>query len=265
MAKSVSFDRAADAYEATRGFPPGIGELVADAAVAMVGHDIRALEIGVGTGRIARPLAARGWRYFGLDLSPKMMAHLRALVAGGAVTPLLINGDATRLPLAGAQFDAVLSVHVLHLIPDWQEVLSEIQRVLRPGGVYLTGYDWRSSEALSGRVFDRWRAIVAERGMTAGHPGARDFGDVKRFLLDSGATVEERFVGEWQVTRTVAHALETIEHRTWSSTWEVPDDFFPECLAELRAWALREFGPPETTFTATHKFCWQLFRWSAGV
>jgi SAM-dependent methyltransferase len=261
MARSVSFDRAADVYEATRGFPPGIAAVVAEAASEMIGRDVRALEIGVGTGRIARPLAARGLRCVGVDLSPKMMAQLRALVADGSPAPLLVNADATRLPLADAHFDAVLSVHVFHLIPHWQTALSELRRVLRPGGVYLTGYDWRSADSPSGRFFDKWREIVSARGLTAGHPGARDFGDVKQFLLDSGATMEERFAGEWQVTRTVGHALETIEHRTWSSTWEVPDHFFPECLAELRAWALAEFGPPEAAFTATHKFCWQAFRW----
>ncbi|MGQ0602951.1 MAG: class I SAM-dependent methyltransferase [Anaerolineales bacterium] len=259
MTMSVNFDRAASIYEATRGFPPGIGEVVAEAAVEMMGGPVRALEIGVGTGRIARPLAARGVRLVGVDLSRKMMAELVQRAAGPV--PVLLNADATRLPLANQHFDAALSVHVFHLIPNWQEALNELRRVLRPGGVYLTGSDWRPPDAIAGRFFEKWREIVKARGLPGDYPGARDFEDVKKFLLDTGATMEERFVGEWRVARTVAHALETIEHRTWSSTWDVPEQFFSECLAELRAWAEREFGPPETTFTATHKFCWQAFRW----
>lgn len=262
---SVNFDRAANVYEATRGFPPGIGDEVAEAALDWLDRAGRVLEVGVGTGRIARPLAARGVRYFGLDLSPKMMAHLRELVPAGQPAPVLSQGDATRLPFAAGQFNAVLSVHVFHLIPNWQAALHELRRVLRPDGLYLTGYDWRSADAPSGRIFTQWREIVRARNLPAGHPGVNDFADVKQFLLDSGATMEERFVGEWQVTRTIARALETIEHRTWSSTWDVPEQFFPECLAELRVWALREFGPPETAYTTTHKFCWQAFRWSANV
>jgi SAM-dependent methyltransferase len=260
MAMSVNFDRAANVYEATRGFPPGIGDLVAEAAIEMMGGPVRALEIGVGTGRIARPLAARGVRLVGVDLSRKMMAEL--LQRASHPAPVLLNADATRLPLADHAFDAALSVHVFHLIPNWPEALKELRRVLRPGGVYLSGYDWRPPDAIAGRVMEKWREIVSARGRPGEYPGARDFADVKQFLLDSGATMEERFVGEWQVTRSVAQALETIEHRTWSSTWDVPEQFFQECLAELRAWAAREFGPPETTFIATHKFCWQRFRWS---
>lgn len=257
--KSVSFDRAANIYEQTRGFPPGIAEQVAQAALEMMGPAATVLEAGVGTGRISRPLAALGVKIFGLDLSRQMMAELLRRAAGP--TPTLIQGDATRLPFAPQQFEAVLSVHVFHLIPQWPEALSEVRRVLKPGGVFLTGYDWRPTDTPSGRALEKWREIVNAHGFSGEHPGARDFADVKQFLLDSGATFSERFVGEWQATRTVAHTLETIEHRTWSSTWNVPDDFFPRCLTELRAWAAQEFGALETTFTVPHKFCWQTFRW----
>lgn len=257
--KSVSFDRAANVYEQTRGFPPGIGEQVAQAALEILGPKARVLEAGVGTGRIARPLSALGVKMVGLDLSTQMMQELLRRAAEPA--PALVQGDATRLPFSHQHFDAVLSVHVFHLIPQWPEALSEARRVLKPGGIFLSGYDWRPTETPSGRMLEKWREIVVAHGFSGGYPGARDFADVKQFLLSSGATYTERFVGEWQVKRTVAHSLETIEHRTWSSTWGVPDDFFPLCLAELREWAAQEFGPPETTFTVPHKFCWQTFRW----
>jgi len=258
--KSISFDRAANIYEQTRGFPPGIGEQVAQAALEIVGPAATVVEVGVGTGRISRPLAALGVEIFGLDLSRQMMAELVRRAAGPM--PTLVQGDATRLPFAPQQFDAVLSVHVFHLIPQWPEALSEVRRVLKPSGIFLTGYDWRPTDTPSGRMLEKWREIVSARGFFGEHPGARDFAEVKQFLVNSGATYTERFVGNWQVTRTVAHALETIEHRTWSATWHVPDDFFPHCLAELRAWAAQELGPLETTFTVPHKFCWQAFRWS---
>jgi SAM-dependent methyltransferase len=257
VAKSITFDRAADVYEATRGFPTGIGEKVAEAALEFIPPGARTLEIGVGTGRIARPLAARGVRLMGVDLSRKMMAELKRRVTESA--PELVEADATRLPLASACFDAALSVHVFHLIPDWQAALSELRRVLKPGGVYLTGYDWRPGDSPSARLFNRWRKIVGAHGFPGEVPGVRDFAEIKQFLLDSGARLEERFTGEWPVTRTPAQALETIEHRTWSSTWGVPDDFFPRCLAELRDWALAEFGSLEKPVTVTHRFCWQAF------
>ena len=152
MPDYVSFDRAAPTYEATRGFPPGIADQVADAAVRVLGAEARTAEIGVGTGRIARPLAARGVRVIGVDLSRAMMAQLLHLLPPGAPRPSLTQGEAAHLPLASGRLDAVLAVHVFHLIPDWQGALAEVRRVLRPGGRLLAGYDWRPPETPGSRL-----------------------------------------------------------------------------------------------------------------
>jgi SAM-dependent methyltransferase len=261
MGKSISFDRAADIYEATRGFPAGIADQVADAALEIVGRDARVLEIGVGTGRIARPLVMRGLRVSGLDLSRKMMAELARRIPAGGPRPALTLGDATRLPLADGRFEAVLAVHVFHLIPDWPTVVTEARRALTPAGALMIGFDWRPPDSPGALLFERWREIVSAHGFEGRHPGARDYDDVKRYLLASGARLDERQVGEWQVTRTVAHALETIEHRTWSATWDVPEDFFPRCLAELRAWAVDRFGRLDEAYSLLHRFVWQAYRW----
>jgi SAM-dependent methyltransferase len=53
-----------------------------------------ALELGIGTGRIALPLAARGVRVAGIDLSPDMVARLRAK-PGGAGIPVAFGDFAT--------------------------------------------------------------------------------------------------------------------------------------------------------------------------
>ncbi|MFG2534185.1 class I SAM-dependent DNA methyltransferase [Streptomyces sp. NPDC048511] len=67
------------------------GEMFAPAAVdpavgflAGLAGDGRALELGIGTGRIALPLAARGVPVHGIDLSRAMVARLRAKPGGGA-------------------------------------------------------------------------------------------------------------------------------------------------------------------------------------
>jgi ubiquinone/menaquinone biosynthesis C-methylase UbiE len=48
------------------------------------------------------------------------------------VSPLI--ADATALPFADVRFDAVVSVHVFHLLPAWRVALAEVQRVLAPAG-----------------------------------------------------------------------------------------------------------------------------------
>src|ERR1700730_6498551 len=58
-------------------FDPAVVEPVIDFLVEFAG-DGRALELGIGTGRIAVPLAQRGVRVHGIDLSEAMVARLRA-------------------------------------------------------------------------------------------------------------------------------------------------------------------------------------------
>jgi SAM-dependent methyltransferase len=78
---------------------------VADVLASLAG-DGRALELGIGTGRIALPLAARGVPVVGIDLSTAMVQRLRAK-PGGADIPVTI-GD-----FAGARVDGSFSVAYL--------------------------------------------------------------------------------------------------------------------------------------------------------
>jgi len=59
-----------------------------------------ALELAIGTGRIALPLAARGVRVDGIDISPAMIAHLRAQPGGDRIA--VTQGDFADVPVAGA-------------------------------------------------------------------------------------------------------------------------------------------------------------------
>jgi SAM-dependent methyltransferase len=257
-----TFDSAAANYEAARGFPPGIGEQVAQAAVAWIGPRARVLEAGVGTGRIARPLLALGVRVTGLDLSVQMLGHLRAGLAAGGAVPALVLGDANHLPLAGRVFDAVIAVHLFQLLADWENAVSEVRRVLQPGGAFLNGYEWRPPDSPGARLMDRWRMLLAATGGPAPAAGARDFGDLKDQLVQTGAIYREQAVGQWSTTRTLARQLETIEHRTWSLGASDPNGVVPGCLAQLRSWASAEFGALDQAHSVPHRFIWQCFEWT---
>jgi len=65
-------------------FGPGAVDAVADVLAELADHG-RALEFGIGTGRIALPLAARGVEVHGIDLSSAMVARLRAKPGGDAI------------------------------------------------------------------------------------------------------------------------------------------------------------------------------------
>jgi len=66
-----------------------------------------------------------------------MMEEIRHKLQGIPDNLTLIQTDAASLPFENDFFDVVLTRHILHLIPSWQQALSEIRRVLKPNGVYL--------------------------------------------------------------------------------------------------------------------------------
>jgi SAM-dependent methyltransferase len=258
---NAPFNRAAANYDNVRGFPPGIGDLVADAAAATLAGRSPVLELGIGTGRVARLLLARGVPLVGLDLSRGMLQQLLATLPAGQPPPPLVEADIETMPLADASVGAVVAVHVLHLLGNWPAALAEIRRVLRPGGVLLAGHEWRPPLTPGTRLMERWREIVRAHGFPIGEAGTRDVADITAGVLAPGARFKERVVGEWVVRRSVARQIETIEHRTWSASWDVPAGFFEACLAELRAWAAVEFGGLERETEVPHRFVWQSLGW----
>jgi arsenite methyltransferase len=94
-----------------------------------------ALEIGCGTGAIARTLAARhGIRtVVGVDPSPGLIERARIL-ADGIDNLAFREGDGRRLAFPDASFDLVVAHRVLSHVPAPQLVLEQAFRVLRPGG-----------------------------------------------------------------------------------------------------------------------------------
>jgi len=87
-------EHVAAAYDGTSGvFAPGAVEATAE-VLAELACGGRALELGIGTGRIALPLALRGVEVHGIDLSRAMVAQLRAK-PGGQDIPVAIGDFAT--------------------------------------------------------------------------------------------------------------------------------------------------------------------------
>ena len=118
------------------------------------GGDI--LEIGCGNGAGARLIL----EYFSprvlrvLDLDPAMLRLARKRLAG---TPAVVmEGDAQRLPFADASFDAVFNFGIIHHLEDWELGVSEVARVMRPGGAF---YFEEIFAALYANAF--WRHVVA--------------------------------------------------------------------------------------------------------
>ncbi len=102
------------------------------------GRPFSALDIGCGTGTLARLLAGSSLpvRVTGLDYAPSMVrvAGEKAIEAGTADRCAFVPGDGEHLPFADASFDLVMCSHSFHHYPHQPEAIMEMRRVLRPGG-----------------------------------------------------------------------------------------------------------------------------------
>lgn len=100
----------------------------------------RLLDIGCGTGVLLDQLCTQspGITAVGVDLSWSMLAVARERL-GSQVS--LLRADAGRLPCAAQSFDLVVSNSSFHYWPDPRKGLSEVARVLRPGGQFVLT-DW---------------------------------------------------------------------------------------------------------------------------
>jgi SAM-dependent methyltransferase len=96
------------------------------------------LDIGSGSGTdifAARERVGSHGQVYGLDLTAAMRAKLTSIAAQlGADNVTVLEGDAEDIPLPDASIDVVTSNGVLNLVPDKARAVTEIARVLRPGG-----------------------------------------------------------------------------------------------------------------------------------
>lgn len=99
-------------------------------AFAGIAPGERVLDVATGTGIVARAAEQAGASVTGLDLNPGMLSVARRHSDRIA----WIQGDAAALPFGEAAFDAVLCQFALMFFPDRAAVLSQMLRVLKPGG-----------------------------------------------------------------------------------------------------------------------------------
>jgi len=235
---SVAFDRASDYYDQTRGFPMGV-EQEAIAVIARIGDltpDMRLLEIGIGTGRIALPLAPYVGAIYGVDLALPMVERLRAKQTDEGVYPVIAN--ALHLPFADESFDALVAVHIFHLIPSYADALLEAARVLKPNGLLLHAWGERHSE---NRLDQVWKNAV-ERDWSA--PGAMDWAQRGTFLTDHGWLAGDHDAHKYTVSQAPADYLAGVRGRIYSSMWFLPDEVHQRGIAALEAFIAENYDDP---------------------
>jgi SAM-dependent methyltransferase len=155
--RESAFDAVAETYDRVR---PSYPEALFDVLFEHLGvspNDVRACEIGAGTGKATSALLERGAHVTAVELGPNLAAFLRAKFASESRLEVIVGGFED-VALEPASFDLVLSATAFHWI-DPAVRLTKSHAILRSGGV-LAVVDTNQIAADTDRgFFDRCQPI----------------------------------------------------------------------------------------------------------
>ena len=123
------------------------------------GKDV--LEIATCPGLLAKQVAPAARRMIATDYSEGMIAEAKK---GKCPENLTFEvADGTALPYADGSFDAVIISNALHVMPEPEKALAEIDRVLRPGGILIAPNFVNHKGGLGSRIWSRILTIAGIR------------------------------------------------------------------------------------------------------
>ncbi len=135
----VDFGATADDYAKHRpGFPSSLFEKLSEFSIGLPGQNI--VDIGTGTGTLARGFAVRGCDVIGIDPSAAMLKQAQQLDQSDQIDFRLGTAENTGLPDASA--DVVAAGQCWHWF-DRPRAVQEVARILRPNGyIAIAHFDW---------------------------------------------------------------------------------------------------------------------------
>ncbi len=206
VAAAVSFDVAADAYDAFMGrWSRRLSPAFTD--VAGVAPGMRVVDVGCGTGALTEELVRRvgPGAVAAVDPSSSFVAAMRTRFPDVDVR----GAPAERLPFPDGAFDAALAQLVFHFVDEPLAGLAEMRRVTRRGGVVATCvWDYAGDRGPLGIFWDAAREIRPDLRDESHLTGTRD-GHLVELFVEAGLS---------GVTQSVLQAI--IEHPTFEAWWE---------------------------------------------
>lgn len=165
----VHFGPTAADYATHRiGFPDSLFARLAARAIGLRGQTV--VDLGTGTGVLARGFARAGCRVVGIDISRDLIVQASRLDGQAGVQVDYVLASAERLPLSAASADVVTAGQCWHWF-DRRAALREVLRVLRPGGVLvLAAFDWLP---FAGNVVERTEALIEQHNPLQPKPHVR--------------------------------------------------------------------------------------------
>jgi ubiquinone/menaquinone biosynthesis C-methylase UbiE len=139
-------------------------ELSKDTVFNLVKNAETILDVGTGTGRFAIFLAKKGKNIVAVDQSSEMLEVAKQKSIEDEVSDFIefVQGDVERLPFEDNTFEAVISIHVMTHFNDINNFISEIARVLKPGGIFV----FDLSESFTAKAYQFIRNIIFQKPQT---------------------------------------------------------------------------------------------------
>lgn len=197
----------------------------------------RLLEVGFGTGTDLLQFARGGAKVTGIDLTPRSIEIARRRFEVHGQKGEFTIGDAENLSFPDASFDVVYSFGVLHHTPDTNRAISELHRVLKPGGIAIVMLYHRVSlyyfgslvlkhGLLRGELFKSTLADIMSRHVEYSETGGRPL--VKAYTRGEA----RKMFGDFQEVAVQVNQLTRQELRTIGK-------LLPETMFQ---WLARNFG-----------------------
>ena len=228
------FDDISEIYDSTREAPTDV-EL--RAISVELGDCCTILDVGVGTGRFAKPLSNLGFEIVGIDLSRKMM--LKAKQKG---VRNLILADAHNMPFKDETFDASIIIHVLHLLPDWLSVAREMGRVTKNkvAALLSNGFgEWDRAANVSGNstfpAYQEFWVKYARLRAEMGYPIRRN-----RRMWQNEAEIRAKLppmkitvVSDKVITSSLGELITRFQRRPYSVQRDIPIEVHNKIIQKL--------------------------------
>ena len=253
----AEFDSISEIYDSTR-------RAATEAELKAVSSELSEcrtiLDIGVGTGRFAKPLSDLGFEIVGIDISRKMMSKARQKGIEN-----LILADAHNIPFKDRSFDASIIIHVLHLIPDWLNVAREMGRVTKNKVAALLRNrqrEWNNATNVSGNssatspVFPELWTRYAQLREEMGYPIRRN-----RRMWQNEEEIRSKLppmklvkVSDEVVVMNISDLITRFQQRIYPMLQDIPIDVHNKIIQKLLSSTVNaDHNGKETTSTLREK------------
>lgn len=250
---SISFSNVASRYNEINAIPAAAQAELGTALRELAPAGSVMLDIGCGAGRIALPAVSAGLPVIGIDINGAMVHEAQSRAEerpfGG------VNGDITTLPFPDNSFTHIFTANVFHLLPTWQTAIAEAIRVLRPGGLFIQGYDWLDPESIANQF--RWELRKVVMGL---EPGLRPTMAaspkvVAEALAEAGGTTAEAVVAcSWETPTSPAEILEQMATRQYNETWMLSDELLDAAVVRLEEWMHGTWDDVDMAYPVERRF-----------